>query len=147
MTLGRCARAHTSAERHGSFAGSDQGETFRENASHGPSKSHASNGASYKYPYFLLWVCECDEAFSWDDYFWGKSYRRKRFTPPDLRAFLLELLCELPDDLSRQAAQEREERARQRATCAERTVSIGTTRPPRPCCPNPLEWLPMAIYI
>ena len=93
------------------------------------------------------WVCECDEAFSWDDYFWGKSYRRKRFTPPDLRAFLLELLCELPDDLSRQAAQEREERARQRATCAERTLSIGTTRPPRPCCPNPLEWLPMAIYI
>ena len=89
-----------------------------------------------------VWVSEYDETTGCETYFWTfwpESRTSKRFTPPNLRDFLLELLDELPDDPAAQAAQERQERVRIRAISVEEALDTGSSRPCPPLRSDPLE--------
>ena len=67
----------------------------------------------------------------WDDYFYSTDYhsthRPLTFAAPNLRTFLLELANDLEYSSSERSAEERNERARNRAEHAEEALSIGTT--------------------
>ena len=62
-----------------------------------------------------VWVYECACSECEDAYFSSFGSSKQRFRPPDLREFLLELLNDWSKEPAVKAAQEREERARERA--------------------------------
>ena len=73
-----------------------------------------------------VWTCECMCSECEDSYFCDPPRRSIIFNPPQLRNFLLELISDLPEPPGVKAAQEREERARNRAEPTNVALDIGT---------------------
>ena len=86
------------------------------------------------------YVCECMCSKCEDDYYYGSPRSYKRFTPPSLRDFLLELVHELSEEPNAKAALKREERAQNRASTLTVAIDAGMNRPTACHCPVRQPW-------
>ena len=94
-----------------------------------------------------VYVCECICSQCEDSYFYEPRRRSTIFAPPNLADFLQEIASGTSACPEVRAAQEREERARQRATSADGTLSIGETAPRPLFRPKSLYWPLLSLLL